>query len=259
MVVVLRGSAAGLAATGSSVVYGAQDVPTGTLGDLLAIADINGDGHADVLAPTPRFDLGGLVYLPGTANGIGPAGAQFITKETPGVPGDNQGQVGDGIGDFFGSSIATGDVTGDGFPDVVLGSIGTDVNGVIDAGAVYLIPGSKDGLTGAGSLEYWPGMPTWRAGLARPQPADGLTATSYFYYGQSVTALHLDPTRGLDILVSDYDSANGGLYERLNWMPGLGLRPRGQVSQQPDYLLPDGYTTGSSLSIYGLGAALLHG
>jgi hypothetical protein len=259
MVVLLRGSAGGLAATGSSVVYGVRDVPADSLGNLLAIADVNGDGHADVLAPTPE-DFGGLVYLPGTANGIGAAGARLITKETPGVPGETTGQVGGGIGDAFASSIATGDVTGDGLPDVLLGSVGTDVNGVIDAGAVYLIPGSRDGLTGAGSLEYWPGKPTGLGGTrAYPHPGSGLPTTSVLYYGHSVSALHLDPARGLDILVSDYDTVNGGLFERLNWTAGQILRtPRGTVFGQP-YLLPDGYTTGHSLSVDGLGSTLLHG
>jgi FG-GAP-like repeat/FG-GAP repeat len=261
MVVLLRGSAGGVTATGSSVVYGLQDVPSGTLGDLLAIADVNGDGHADVLAPTPRFDFGGLVYLPGTANGIGAAGARLITKETPGVPGETTGQVGGGIGDFFASSIATGDVTGDGLPDVVLGAIGTDVNGVIDAGAVYLIPGSRDGLTGAGSLEYWRGKPTGQGGTRlHPNPGDGLPTTSFGYYGQSVSALHLDPARGLDILVgNDFDTTNRGLVERLNLAGGPIVRtPRGIVSGPP-YLQPDGYTTGNSLFVDSLGSTLLHG
>jgi hypothetical protein len=257
MVVLLRGSASGLTATGSSAVYGARDVQVSTLGDLLAIADVNGDGHADVLAPTPRSSGGALVYLPGTANGIGAAGARVITQDTPGVPGEIGGPVGNYIAGFFASSIATGDVTGDGLPDVLLGAIGTDIDGILDAGAVYLIPGSRDGLTGAGSVEYWQGMRTGSPGT-RDQPTPN--PVSIGYYGHSVAILNLDGTGGLDPLVgTDFETASNGLVQRLFWTTGPTVVTTRGVFTPPAHLAPGPYLTGDSLGVYSVGSTLLHG
>ncbi len=45
---------------------------------------------------------------------------------------------------YLGSSVASGDVNGDGVDDLIVGSFGADPNGRIDAGKVYIIFGDAD-------------------------------------------------------------------------------------------------------------------
>ncbi len=96
-------------------------------------ADVTGDGVLDVIGGASSATIGtvqvvGQAYV--WAGGSNPAAAPSATLRVPGgLPGDalctNQG-------------VQIADVTGDGTPDVVIGTRLADVNGVIDAGAIYV-------------------------------------------------------------------------------------------------------------------------
>src|SRR4051794_36824597 len=119
--------------------------------------DVNGDGRPDVLVGAPLADH----------NGRGNSGtvyAIFGTGSTAGVDVNALGGAGFAIdgasaGDRLGSAAAsTGDLTGDGLPDVLVGAPAADVSGRIDAGAAYLVAGRSGtttvDLASAGAAAY---------------------------------------------------------------------------------------------------------
>jgi hypothetical protein len=55
------------------------------------------------------------------------------------------------VGDRFGDALAVGDVNGDAYADVAVGAPAEDVGGVPGTGAVTLLKGSAQGLTGTGA------------------------------------------------------------------------------------------------------------
>lgn len=103
-----------------------------------AAGDVNGDGFGDVIAGAPFYDNAAgdegsvFVYL-GSASGL-------VTDEPWTGEGDQKGER-------FGFSVGTaGDVNGDGFDDVIVGSIGYD-NAFAEAGRASVFLGSASGLS----------------------------------------------------------------------------------------------------------------
>jgi hypothetical protein len=132
------GSPAGLATTSAWTVESNQ---TGALfGEVAAAGDVNGDGFGDVLVGALQYDNGqnnegrSFLYL-GSPTGLATSAAW--TAE------GNQNDA------SFGYSMSTaGDVNGDGFSDVIVGSPQYD-NGQTDEGRAYLYVGSASGLSPA--------------------------------------------------------------------------------------------------------------
>ncbi|MEU9183104.1 FG-GAP repeat protein [Streptomyces sp. NPDC048484] len=130
-----------------------------------ASGDINNDGYDDlVTGHNSSLDheaegmTGGLigVYYGGD-NGLegqeGPEDAteeapQYWTQNSPGVPGAGE------RGDAWGTELSVDDVDGDGYADVAVGAPGEDIGTVADAGAVWLLRGSADGLTATGAQSF---------------------------------------------------------------------------------------------------------
>ena len=110
----------------------------------LTSGDVNGDGRADLIAGASNTPVGGEVRIY-RATGTGFSAPQVITQESPDVPGT--GEPGDG----FGHSVGAADVDGDGRADVVVGSPNEDAGTVSNAGAVTVLYGTADGLSGARS------------------------------------------------------------------------------------------------------------
>jgi hypothetical protein len=121
--------------------------------ELAAVGDLNGDGYADVVTATyggdGRASLGGSVsaYL-GSANGVRTQPQATITQDTPGVPGADEED------DWFGNDLSVGDVNGDGYADVAVGTIHEDVGSADIAGSVTVLRGSAAGLTGTGAQSF---------------------------------------------------------------------------------------------------------
>ena len=141
VVFVYRGSFGGLTSPAVRTYEGAKD--SGDYGKSVATAgDVNGDGYADLLVGAPRADAplveSGLMHVfYGSASGLS-ATPDWIV----------QGDQADG---GLGRSVSTaGDVTGDGYADVIVGAYLQD-EGQSDEGAVFLYMGSPSGLDAEGT------------------------------------------------------------------------------------------------------------
>ncbi len=117
-------------------------------GAALACGDFDGDGFDDLAigAPGERIDTvdlaGWIVAIPGSAAGLLATGAIAFSQAEPLIESDPE------ISDQFGSSLAVGDLDGDGFDDLAIGSRGEDEF----AGCTHLLFGSSADLTASGSV-----------------------------------------------------------------------------------------------------------
>jgi hypothetical protein len=110
-------------------------------------ADVDGDGFEDLVTGAPEATVkehakAGYASLTfGSKSGMSVGRHQGFTQSRPGVPGTPE------AGDKFGSSIAMGDMDGDGYADLVVGAEGEAIGDVKGAGSVTIIFGSSTGLS----------------------------------------------------------------------------------------------------------------
>ncbi|MEU1536783.1 FG-GAP-like repeat-containing protein [Actinacidiphila glaucinigra] len=112
----------------------------------LPTSDFNRDGVTDLVAGTPKAasSAGALIVVPGGENGPVAAKRRTINQNSAGVPGSSES------GDGFGTATAWGDVNGDGYADVAVGSPGeNDTSGNADRGSVTVLygPGLNSGFS----------------------------------------------------------------------------------------------------------------
>jgi hypothetical protein len=117
---------------------GAINPSTGLRIDDLAIGT---PGDAGTVA-----NAGAVYILQGSPNGLADTGAQQLTQASLGGADES--------GANFGLALAAGDFNGDGNVDLAIGTPNATVNGVSNAGAVYVVYGSAGGLSVAGN-QYW--------------------------------------------------------------------------------------------------------
>ena len=154
---VLYGTPTGLTGAGSQTftqdspgVGGAAE-PGDTFGFTLAAGDFDSDGDDDLAIGAPFEDVGGIFdagavnVLPGSAAKLTGTGSQTFTQDSSGVGGAAE------QGDFFGRALEAGDFNQDSFDDLTVAAPAEDVGSAEDAGAVNVLPGSANLLTGAGS------------------------------------------------------------------------------------------------------------
>ncbi|MGO4754727.1 FG-GAP repeat protein, partial [Streptomyces sp. 2MCAF27] len=109
--------------------------------------DVDGDGYDDLAvgapdAATKGYAKAGYVALTyGTKNGIQVSRHKGLTQASTGVPGTPE------AGDRFGSALASGDMDGDGYADLVVGASGEAIGDVKGAGSVTVVFGSATGLS----------------------------------------------------------------------------------------------------------------
>ncbi|MGW6058703.1 FG-GAP repeat protein [Streptomyces sp. NPDC055189] len=123
-------------------VLGEGDDPTATR-DAATAADVNGDGRDDLITGNSVDGAGGkggsvTVRFGGDRKFGAPV---TYSQASAGVPGADE------AGDSFGGSVAAGDVTGDGLPDLAVGAPGETVDGVAGAGSVTLLKSSAGAFT----------------------------------------------------------------------------------------------------------------
>jgi hypothetical protein len=156
---VYHGSSSGLLATPSWQADSGQGAAS-FAGCVAGAGDVNGDGYSDVIVGASLFDNGeaneGRAYLYlGSATGLGASPAWIDESDEAGA--------------WFGFSVAgAGDVNGDGFSDVV---VGTPLSGGCDEGAVFVYHGSAIGLAASPAL-------MWRTGTLQCGSQFGFSVSS---------------------------------------------------------------------------------
>lgn len=154
----------------------------------LAIADIDGDDHADVVVGVPGKTVGGagaagqvhVVY--GSSGGISRRDAVVIQGQN-GAAGTAQ------QGDMLGTSLTVGDFDRNGFTDIAAGVPGQRVSGNAGAGAVHVIFNGQNGLGTTHAI--------WHRDVAGVPH----TAIAGDAFGTSVTASDLDGDGSPDLIV----------------------------------------------------------
>jgi len=132
---------------GQTTVYLAQP-NGGDCGIPIELGDYNNDGNADY-AITPlmgasgpgqnRTDSGEVIIIGGTGTIGG-----MINMQNPPAGQPILRIYGGSAFDYAGTELASGDVTGDGITDLIVGAMGTDPYGRDRAGTTYIIPGGAN-------------------------------------------------------------------------------------------------------------------
>ncbi len=220
---VYHGSSSGLSATADWSDLGER------AGDIFgrgvaSAGDVNGDGYDDVIVGAPGNDdaepTSGKVYIYyGSSSGL---------CATPSWSDPGEGGMDEGTDAYFAWGVAkAGDVNGDGYGDVIIGSIGNDTAGV-DAGKAYVYHGH--GYVQSGAYD----SPVLDLGASACHP-DWLSIswnTGYLPQGTSVkaqiaTSNDSVPTnwRGPDGSSTSYYQTSGG-QSIWSWEQGSYLKVR---------------------------------
>jgi hypothetical protein len=185
---VYYGSASGPSTTPSWTGTGASGSYYG--GAVASAGDVNGDGYSDILVSAPGVgSAAGAVFMYyGSSSGLQTSFSWITAGSTAGV--------------LYGISVASaGDVNGDGFSDVIIGSSGVPPGGGV-TGKAYIFTGSSSGLS---STAAWTGTATasntcygWSVASAGDVNGDGYsdvivgafgnsgnTGAAYLYYGSA--------------------------------------------------------------------------
>lgn len=123
------------------------------LGSCVSVADVTGDGRAEVALGISwkdvgdKTDAGAVALLHGAESGVTGSGAQVVNQDSPEVPGAAEEK------DEFGAGCALLDVDGDGHRDLNVSS--TEENGL--SGAVWSLRGTAKGLTTKNATSFGPG------------------------------------------------------------------------------------------------------
>jgi hypothetical protein len=153
-VLILYGSANGLATTGSKIwhlgnlnIDGVGPEDDGRFGEAVIAADYNNDGIDELVVGAPGFDVGGNIVdagavfvLQGSTNGIIRQGAQAWSQDSLGIEDEAEPD------DRFGSVLVEGGFDEDDFNDLAIGVPNEDVGNLENAGVVHIIYGRASGL-----------------------------------------------------------------------------------------------------------------
>ncbi len=169
------------------------------LGLALAAGDFNGDGYSDVYSGSPAIDTsvadGGQVEI-----FFGGAQDPDDTRETNILSTQAAAQLG--------RSVATGDVNGDGFTDLVTGESGFDIVGGTNAGRIQIFFGGEGGFNAAAD--------------------DVITGTPDSRLGSSLSVGDLNGDGYADILAGAPEYSNGETLEgsaQIFYADNTGLFP----------------------------------
>jgi hypothetical protein len=137
---VYYGSSTGLSATPDSTPDDADETNAWFGISVATAGDVNGDGYSDVIIGAVGVDGKAFIYY-GSAAGL---------SDTPGISTVD----GNGFSSFYGFSVAcAGDVNGDGYSDIIIGTPGMNSGGDIPGeGVAFVYYGSSGGLSSISNI-----------------------------------------------------------------------------------------------------------
>ncbi|MFS8203328.1 FG-GAP-like repeat-containing protein (plasmid) [Streptomyces sp. CWNU-52B] len=208
-------------------------------GTAVALGDIDGDGFADMATSLTWPDA---FYVDDPSNGSGYVTVRYgsrtgfgdpvtLHQDSTGVPGADED------GDNWGSSVAIGDITGDGKAELVVGANGEALGSLENAGDVTVFRGSASGVSQSGVVR----VSQDTAGVP------GVAETGDLF-GAQVRLADYDNNGKADLAVtaSFENDRSGGLWT----LPGTasGLTGTGSTSlSSADFGLASGSRLGESL------------
>ncbi len=181
--------------------------PAEATGSELWMDDVTGDGLGDLLiarqnfSPAPdRIGAGALTIVPG-APALRAAAETLLPVDLAAPPAELAMTtiVGANAFDRLGIWMRTGDVTGDGVADLVVGADQVSESGEVHRGAVYVIRGGPH-LAGAGSIDLADFGTTALPGhIVRIEPPPG---SAHAHFGATVQIADLDANGRSEVLVA---------------------------------------------------------
>lgn len=226
---VLYGSAAGLTATGNQFIHqnagGVQDIcETGDrFGMVMASADFNADGYADLAIAAPYEDIGAItdagavhIFL-GSAIGLVSGGNQFIHQDTAGIQDQCE------AGDRFGYSLAVGNFDYRYGADLAVAAPYEGIGWATNAGAVNVIYSGPGGLASANNQFLHQDV---------GNTPDVCEAYDHFGYGLAAGRMRLGGPDSLavgvpfeDVVSNGISLVNAGAVHVYHSSSGVGLNP----------------------------------
>ena len=129
-------------------------------GESISAGDVNGDGYDDIIIGSHRADYNGGDS--GSTYVVFGKESGFRTTDLSELDGSDGFRIdGASAGDLSGYSVATGDVNGDGYDDVIIGAQYADYNG-IHSGSTYVVFGKESGFSRTTALSELDGSDGFR-------------------------------------------------------------------------------------------------
>ncbi len=223
---VIYGSRTGLAAGrtqtwGQARLAAAVAEPDDQFGYALSSGDYNGDGYADLAVGVPLEDVGTVVdagavnIIYGSSRGLRAIAAATWTQGYSSVPDTPERD------DLFGFALASGDFNGNGYDDLAIGVPYEDVDSVRDAGAVFVLYGSRSGGLSAGGSQIWHQNSSGIIGVSEPTDFFGFRVASGDFNGDGYDDLAVSaPSETI------YNTRSAGVVHVIYGRP-IGLHAQG--------------------------------